>query len=75
MLDVRQRAQAFDFFERALALPPERRGDFLAEHCDDSAVRHEVESLLGFAGRSSFSFREAVQEVGKDLIPVTTSRR
>jgi hypothetical protein len=53
MLDARRRAVAEQFFEQALVLPPEKRADFLAEHCDDAEVRHEVESLLTFAGEQS----------------------
>ena len=42
-------ARISDLYHRALARPPEERSAFLQRACDgDTALRREVESLLGY---------------------------
>src|SRR5262245_22040567 len=44
-------------FAEAVACPPGERGRFLAESCDDPAIRDEIESLLSAHDRAG-SFLE-----------------
>ena len=44
----RKRIQIERLFHRVADMAPEDRAAFLAEHCDDAAVREEVEKLLEF---------------------------
>ena len=48
-------------YERACALPPEERPDFLQEECDDPAIREEVRSLLA-AREEAESFLSTLSE-------------
>src|SRR5262249_50265955 len=67
MLNAQQRALADQLFEQVLVLPPDQRALFLHEHCDDSEVRREIESLLPFGG-SSHSVLDVVEQVAENLL-------
>src|SRR5262245_22961208 len=75
MLNAQQRALAERLFAQAVSLPLDQQALFLHEHCDDSEVCREVESLLPFGGASRGDVADAVQEVAGSLLAPDTPAR
>src|SRR5262245_20988807 len=75
MLNAQQRALAEQLFAQAVTLPPDQQALFLHEHCDDSEVCREVESLLQFAGSSAHDVVAAVKEIAGSLLAPDTPAR
>src|SRR5215813_9648461 len=75
MLNAQQRALVEQLFAQAVTLPPDQQALFLHEHCDDSEVCREVESLLPFAGSSFRDVLDAVEVVAGSLLAPDTPTR